>query len=144
MLKVSKVAYVCWLRCHENHSFLATVYLHLTWVNGGVEAEVSEVADDADYTLMDTYQVQDNLKVHMDTLSKGSLEGHLGGFVINTLTKGAMFATLRVPESSTSKRGGHKQHPTGVCCEHLKGARGEGIHTEHPNGVDDKHHRRGC
>ena len=57
MLKVSKVAYVCWLRCHENHSFLATVYLHLTWVNGGVEAEVSEVEDDADYTLMDTYQV---------------------------------------------------------------------------------------
>ena len=33
-------------------SFSCTVCLHLTWPNAGVEAEDSEVADDADYTLL--------------------------------------------------------------------------------------------
>ena len=33
-------------------SFPRTVCLHLTWPNAGVEAEHSEVADDADYTLL--------------------------------------------------------------------------------------------
>ena len=47
MKKVSKV--VC-LRFHGNHPSLATVYLHLIWLNREVEAEDSEVADDADYT----------------------------------------------------------------------------------------------
>ena len=49
MNKVSKVQ--C-LRFHGNHPSLATVYLHLIWLNREVEAEDSEVADDADYTLL--------------------------------------------------------------------------------------------
>ena len=55
-----------------------------------------------------------------------------------------MLATLRVSESSTPKKGGHEQHPTRVSYEHLKGARGEGIHVEHPLSVDGEHPWLGC